>query len=211
MSDPFIGQIMMFGGNFTIRNWGQCSGGLIAISSNNALFSILGTMYGGDGRTTFALPDFRGRVPMSKGRHPGSLYDWRQGQAAGTETHTLNLLELAAHSHTVTLTGTTAGETITPTATLFTEKGAASVNTPTGNLLANDSNGNIYKAPDGTKTNNAMSSEAIVVDDIVVSPQAVTSSGSTNITGNSQSFNIIQPTLAVNFLIAMFGIYPSRN
>ncbi len=211
MSDPFIGQIMMFGGSFTIRNWGQCAGALLPISSNSTLFSLLGTTYGGDGRTTFALPDFRGRAPMSKGRHPGSLYDWRQGQIAGAETHTLTLPELAAHSHTVTVTGTAAGETITPTATLFTEKGAASVNTPAGNLLANDSNGNIYKAPDGTKTNNAMSSEAIVVDDIVVSPKAVTSSGSTNTTGNSQQFNIIQPTLAVNFLIAMAGVYPPRN
>lgn len=85
-SDPFIGEIIFFGGNFAPRNWAFCDGQLLPISSNSALFSILGTIYGGDGRTSFALPDMRGRVPMHAGNAPG-LTNRRLGERVGTETH----------------------------------------------------------------------------------------------------------------------------
>jgi microcystin-dependent protein len=94
----FIGQIIMFGGNFAPRNWALCDGQLLAISQNQALFSILGTTYGGDGRTTFGLPDLRGRVAMHAGSGPG-LTPRPLGQKSGSETNTLNVNQLPQHTH----------------------------------------------------------------------------------------------------------------
>ena len=97
--EPFIGQIIMFGGNFAPRGWALCDGHLLSISQYQALFSILGTTYGGDGRTTFGLPDLRGRVPMHPGSGPG-LTPRTLGQKLGTETNTLNVNQLPSHTHT---------------------------------------------------------------------------------------------------------------
>ena len=96
--DPFIGEIKMFGGNFAPRSWAYCSGQLLAISQNSALFAILGTIYGGDGRTTFALPDLRGRAAMHAGTGPG-LTPRRLGARFGLETNTLNVTQLPSHTH----------------------------------------------------------------------------------------------------------------
>ena len=98
MSDPFIGEIIMFGGNFAPRGWALCEGQLLPISQNTALFSILGTTYGGDGRTTFGLPDLRGRIPMGSGTGPG-LSPRRLGEKAGTENVTLNQNQIPSHTH----------------------------------------------------------------------------------------------------------------
>lgn len=97
--EPFIGQIIMFAGNFAPRGWALCDGQFLAISDNSALFSILGTTYGGDGRTTFGLPDLRGRVPMHAGSGPGRT-PRPLGSAGGTESNTLNINQLPSHSHT---------------------------------------------------------------------------------------------------------------
>ena len=102
--DPFIGEIVMFGGNFAPRAWAFCDGQLLAISQNTALFSILGTTYGGDGRTTFGLPDLRGRVPMHPGNGPG-LTDRRLGQKFGNETNHLTTAQLPAHGHALLASG----------------------------------------------------------------------------------------------------------
>ncbi len=99
MSEPFIAEIIMFGGNFAPRGWAFCDGQLLAISQNTALFSLLGTTYGGDGRTTFGLPDLRGRVPVHPGTGPG-LTTRYLGQKGGTETETLNVNQIPAHTHT---------------------------------------------------------------------------------------------------------------
>ncbi|WP_297089457.1 tail fiber protein [uncultured Draconibacterium sp.] len=96
--EPFIGQIMMFGGNFAPRGWALCDGQLLSIAQNTALFSILGTMYGGDGRTTFGLPDLRGRVAIHPGTGPG-LSTYRQGQKGGVENVTLSVNQIPSHSH----------------------------------------------------------------------------------------------------------------
>ncbi len=98
MSNPYLGQVVPFGGNFAIRGWAKCDGQLLSIAQNQALFSILGTTYGGDGRTTFALPDLRGRAPMHEGDGPG-LTPKRLGQKAGTETVTLNTTQMPSHNH----------------------------------------------------------------------------------------------------------------
>lgn len=96
--EPFIGQIIIFGGNFAPRGWALCDGQLLAISENSALFSILGTTYGGDGRTTFGLPDLRGRVPMHAGSGPGRT-PRALGSASGSETNTLTVNQLPSHHH----------------------------------------------------------------------------------------------------------------
>lgn len=98
MAEPFLGEIRMTGFNFNPRGWAKCDGQLLPISQNSALFSLLGTIYGGDGRTTFALPDMRGRVPIHQGNGPG-LSDRRIGSKAGTQTETLNITQIPSHNH----------------------------------------------------------------------------------------------------------------
>lgn len=98
--EGFIGEIRMFAGNFAPRGWAFCEGQLLAVSSNEALFSILGTTYGGDGRTTFGLPDLRGRVPIHAGTGPG-LSTRQLGSRSGSETNILSVNNLPSHSHTV--------------------------------------------------------------------------------------------------------------
>jgi microcystin-dependent protein len=98
MSEPFIAEIRMFGGNFAPRGWAFCNGALLAISQNSALFSILGTVYGGDGVTTFGLPDLRGRVPVGEGQAPG-LSNRRLGAKFGSEEVTLTSQQMPAHTH----------------------------------------------------------------------------------------------------------------
>ncbi len=98
--EGYIGQILMFAGNFAPRGWAFCNGQLLSISSNSALFSILGTTYGGDGRTTFGLPDLRGRVAVAPGQGPG-LSEYRLGQKGGQEGVTLTTTEMPAHSHSL--------------------------------------------------------------------------------------------------------------
>jgi microcystin-dependent protein len=98
VSEPFIGQIILFAGNFAPRGWAFCEGQLLPIAQNTALFSILGTTYGGNGQTTFALPDLRGRVPMQPGNGPG-LTPHSLGEASGSETVTLLSTQIPAHTH----------------------------------------------------------------------------------------------------------------
>jgi microcystin-dependent protein len=126
MSEPFIGEIIMFGGNFAPRGWALCDGQLLPIAQNSALFSILGTTYGGDGRTTFALPDLRGRVSMHAGNGPG-LSDRRLGQRGGAETATLTVANLPSHTHAARASDQ-----------------PANANKPSGNTWAVDVGGNTY-------------------------------------------------------------------
>ncbi len=98
MSEPFVGEIRMFAGNFAPRGWAFCDGQLLAVSQNDALFSLLGTIYGGDGRTTFGLPDLRGRIPLHQGEGPG-LSRRRLGSKGGAEKETLTTNQLASHAH----------------------------------------------------------------------------------------------------------------
>ncbi len=108
MTDPYIGEITLFAGNFAPRGWAFCQGQLLNIAQNTALFSILGTTYGGDGRTTFALPDLRGRAPIGFGQGPGRPY-YDLGQMGGEPTHTLINPEMPAHSHPAQASGIAAG------------------------------------------------------------------------------------------------------
>ena len=119
--DPFIGMIVLFAGNFAPRGWALCDGQVLSIASNAALFSILGTTYGGDGRTTFGLPDLRGRVSIHPGNGPG-LSNYRLGQRGGAENVTLNMDQIPEHNHAPVLHG---------------HSGNANNTLPTNHVLAN--------------------------------------------------------------------------
>ncbi len=143
-SEDFIGSICIFAGNFDIRNYASTSGQLIPISTNAALFSILGTTYGGDGRTTFALPDTRGRVIIGQGHGPG-LSDYALGQKGGQEAVTLTVANLPSHSHTVSVTA-------------YGQSAAGNADGPGGNTWAAKSRGGQYSS---TAPNVAMSAGSV--------------------------------------------------
>ncbi|MCW1886297.1 tail fiber protein [Luteolibacter flavescens] len=129
MADPFVAEIRMAGFNFAPVGWAQCSGQLLSIQQNTALFSLLGTTYGGNGNTTFALPDLRGRMPIHQGQGPGGLTSRTLGSSGGSENVTLTTAEIPAHTHA--LTG----------GTLPTVQAAGNQTTPNGNRLSRASDG----------------------------------------------------------------------
>jgi len=195
----FIGQIQPFGFNFNPRGWHKCDGQLLPIASNAALFSLLGTQYGGDGRTTFALPDLRGRTAVGQGRHPGSQFSWEVGEIHGAENHTLAVSQLPEHSLSATLTNLTG--------TLSATTAGGTTETPQNGYIlaktipgdnARDEPEKIYAPADSGST---------------VALAGVSISGTATLTspGGNQSFNILQPTLGVNYSIALNGIFPSRD
>lgn len=172
MSEPFVGEIRMFGGNFAPRGWAFCDGQLLATSQNDALFSLLGITYGGDGRTTFGLPDMRGRIPLHQGSGTG-LTPRRLGSKSGSENVTLTANQLASHNHD-----------------LNANTAAATGSAPQGKVTAESSAPKIYA---GQNQNQTLSQEALAS------------------AGGSQPHTNLMPTLCVNFIVALFGIYPSRN
>lgn len=142
MSEPFVGEIRMFAGNFAPRGWALCDGQLLAVSQNDALFSLLGTIYGGDGQTTFGLPDCRGRIPLHAGHGPG-LSERRLGAKGGVEKVTLSINQLPSHTH---------GVNATP-------EGASS-NSPEGALVADSPSVDLFteSAPSENLSPNAVTS-----------------------------------------------------
>ena len=164
MGTPYLGEIKIVSFNFAPRGWATCSGQLLAINQNQALFSILGTTYGGDGRTNFALPDFRGRVPIYSGQ--GIVL----GQKGGEESHTVQISEMPAHSHVVTgaNTGVNAGSPL----------------------------GNNFGALPGAYATSTTGSMA---------PNAIANAG------GSQPHENRPPYLVLTVIIALQGIFPSRN
>ena len=115
--DPFVGEIRLFAGNFAPRGWALCNGGTLPIAQNSALFALLGVAYGGDGRTTFGLPNLQGRAPVGMGGGPG-LTNYSLGQTAGEATHTLTSAEMTAHAHNLTA-NTTAADNNSPVNDMF--------------------------------------------------------------------------------------------
>ncbi len=172
MSEPFLGEVRLFPYNFAPRGWAFCQGQLLPISQNQALFALLGTTYGGDGRVTFALPDLRGRVPLSAGQGPG-LSDYALGQAGGAEAVTLGVNEMPTHSHSVAANGRQSNRP-----------------GPNGRVPGRASAGDVYAA----SSNGA-----------VMAPETIVP------TGGGQPHANVQPYLAMNYCIALTGIFPSRN
>ncbi len=175
MADQFVGEIRMFAGNFAPSGWAFCNGQLLPISQNTALFSLLGTFYGGDGRATFALPDLQGAFALHAGASAGpGLTPRSTGQTGGSETVTLTTAQLPAHGHAMQAVP------------------GASTGTPGAGLsLAPTSNGSaLYRAPDGTYLNTAAADMGAA--------------------GGGGAHANLPPCLALNFIIALQGIFPPR-
>ena len=184
MGQPFLGQIIMFGGTFQIAGWAFCNGQLMPIDQNPALYNLIGTTYGGDGVTTFALPNLQSRVAIHQGTGQG-LSTYVIGQAAGTENVTLNTSQIPAHNHGFSASGTTA---------------TSGGQTPTGSTLpgvpSQLSTGYLYVAANGSQP----------------PPTAETlASGACSMTGGNIPHANLMPTLCVTYLIALQGIYPSQS
>ncbi len=173
MSEPFLAEIRIFAGNFAPRGWAFCNGQLLPISQNTALFSLIGTTYGGDGRTTTALPNLQGKAPMHPGRGPG-LTSRRLGQTGGVEAVTLTEAQMPNHTH-----GYRASTAVAE------EEGTTN---PQGNTPGRPARNQPYLAP----ANNLIEM------------------GETVSAGSSQPHNNLQPYLAINYIIALTGLYPSR-
>ena len=200
--DTFIGQIIMFAGNFAPRDWAFCDGELLPISQNQSLYSILGTTYGGDGRTTFGLPDFRGRVPIGQGQGNG-LTTRRMGEQIGIEDVTLSTAQMPIHSHAAETT--ISGSSVT--AKLKASSAEGTTNVPLNNYLAKPSNIglqsiNMYDSSADIE----MASDAIEID-----LSAVTANTTSDDTGGNSAHNNIQPSLVMNYIICVNGVYPSRS
>jgi microcystin-dependent protein len=171
MANPFIGEIRLFGFNFAPVGWHFCDGSLLPIAQYDTLYALLGTTYGGDGQTTFGVPDFRSRIPVHQGQGPG-LSQYVLGELTGTEQVTLTVQQIPTHAHG-----------------LVASNNGTRTKTAAGNFLASGEN-DIY-------TNDASA------------PLALTSVVASN--GGSQPHSNLQPTLCVNFCIALEGIFPSPN
>jgi microcystin-dependent protein len=170
MSSPYVGEIRIFAGNFAPVGWALCQGQLLSISENEVLFQLIGTTYGGDGQSTFGLPDLRGRFPIHQGA------GFVVGQSAGAENVTLTATQLPSHYHGAVASG--GGNVVSPQNAVWSTD-------PFGNTAA------YTPPPSGTLPN--MNSNAI------------------GNTGGGQAHENRQPYLAVNFIISLFGVFPSQS
>lgn len=179
--DPFLGQISIFGCNYAPMGWALCEGQVLAINQYTALFSLLGTNFGGNGTTNFQLPDLRSRAPLGFGQGPG-LSNYTIGQTGGADTVTINAASYPAHSHT-----------------LFAAASNATSNAPGGLLEAEG-----QTAGRGGTVNLALYSATGTTTPLLAAALAPAA-------GGNQPHNNIQPSLALNFCIALQGIFPSRS
>ena len=193
MSDPFLGMIIQVGFNFQPQGWQFCNGQLLSIAQNSALFSLLGTTYGGNGTSTFALPDLRGRVAIHQGQGNG-LSTYVIGQASGTENITLNQNQMPIHTHT--FNGSTSTLQASTTKATVQVPAAGAMLAHTQDLSGKGTTPDIY-LPSGSAGSVALGGLNVA--------------GTNSNAGGSQPFSIIQPYLTTNFVIALQGIFPSRN
>lgn len=217
MADPFIGEVRLMAFSFAPRGWYLCNGSLMPIATNTTLFSLVSTSYGGDGRTTFALPDLRARTPVSRGRHPGSYFDWRMGQFWGGMSHTLTLSETVSHTHTPTLNLTGGTPVVTINAT---QRPGSSIPPVAGSYLAKphpSGGGGDYQ--EYIYNDNPSTSSLVALGGFEVSSGSSGSSSSvipgeaTVGTAGQQStpVDIAQPAVALTYGLASVGIYPPRS
>jgi microcystin-dependent protein len=191
MSEPFVGEIILCGFNFAPTGWALCNGQLLPIAQYDTLFNLIGTTYGGDGQTTFALPDLRGRVPLGQGQGP-SLQNRTIGEFAGNEAVTLTVPQLPSHTHPI--------DTSAFSATTKCKNGPGNQATPVGNVHATEAAGAtmVYSNAVANATMNAET--ATVSGAVTVAP-----------TGGSTAHGNMQPFLTMNFCISLFGIFPSQS
>ncbi len=180
--DEYIAIIKIFGGDFAPKGWAKCQGQLLSIAQNTALFSLIGTTYGGNGQTTFALPDLRGRAPIGYGQGPG-LNNYALGQVSGTENVTLTTANIPPHNHMV----------------------SGTVKLPVNaDSSATDNPEEAYLAPTASNNYNTSPSSGAYSGNLSVDL-------TTGATGNGLPISIMQPTLAMNYIICLEGVFPSRG
>lgn len=179
MSDPFIGEIRLFAGNFAPHDWALCDGRSLPVNQYQALFAVLGTIYGGDGKTIFKLPDLRGRVPVGMGTGPG-LSKYVEGQYGGNEAVTLTTAQIPSHTHDFSLNGNSA---------------AGNKTSPIGNYPATINDNNQQWGLSGYSDTSS----------------GVMHGGTSTVTGGNQAHSNLQPYLSINFIIALNGIFPTRD
>jgi microcystin-dependent protein len=181
MAAPYIGEIRSFGFTFAPRGWAACNGQLLPISQNDALYAVIGTTYGGDGQSTFGLPNLQGQIPMHWGSGPGGL-NTQIGQVQGQPQVTLTTLQIPLHTHAVTATTVMSGAIAERTAV------------PTNQAFLSSSS-----APD------------FVYQKTPASPNSPFSPKAISVVGGSQPHENMQPYLVINFCMALEGIFPSQN
>ena len=228
MIDPFIASIIMFGGSFAPVDWAFCIGTVLPVSDNPSLYSLLGDRFGGNGTTTFALPDFRGRVPLHYGKGPG-LSNYYLGQRGGYENNILTVDQLPAHSHLVDTSQMTVN-----TSNLYVDgsnlnvdssglQGTVKVNG--GPTSSKNGSGNNFGLASGNAFNSVAASDEMSSGNVTISGSAnisgtasiggsatISSQGTeTGNTGSNASIENVQPYQAVSFIIALQGVYPPRS
>ena len=180
MGQPYIGEIRMFGGSFAPAGWAMCAGQLMAISENDALFTLIGTTYGGDGQSTFGLPDLQGRVPIHAGQGPNITQNYQLGEKAGVESVTLSTQQIPNHTHAALATAA-----------------QGNTNIPTANtILASMGPAGIAQVPCYIPFPNAA--------------QITLNAATLGITGGSQPHDNMQQYLCITFIISLFGIFPHQ-
>lgn len=192
--DGYLGMIMGWAPNYAPRGWMFCHGQILPVQQFTALFSLLGTTYGGDGRTTFMLPDLRGRIPVGAGQGPGTRF-YEQGASLGSETVALDVHHLPAHSH--------AASTQDLRVSFPASSNPASTDTPAPNLVP---------AKMATDTGRGEQPTKAYAEGATTTLQAGTVTGEVVIghAGGSQPFEIVQPVLAIQYIICVEGLYPPR-
>lgn len=197
MDQPLLGAILMFASNFAPRHWMFCHGQVLSVAQNTALFSLLGATYGGNGSTTFALPDLRGRFPIGAGQGTG-LPNINVGEISGATTTTLLITNIPAHTHTANGNGLTVAQSAS-TAT-------GTTNIP-GNTLVPAVLPVIGSGPSGT----TIKGYAPQDNSTTLASSQVGGTLTTNATGDGQPFSIMPPYVGMNYIIAVQGIFPSRT
>lgn len=206
--EEYIGIIKMFAGNFAPRQWAFCNGQLLAIAQNQALFSILGTTYGGDGRTSFALPDLRGRTAIHAGHGPGLQTTRVIGQKTGIETTVLTTSNLPSHNHSGIVNRITASAEATISIPAVAESGNAS----------EPGSGVVFALGEDATSGNEINSFSSSPSDTNLKPfeapvaiNATAGEVTIGLTGNNTPFNNMQPSACVNYIICMQGLFPPRS
>jgi len=212
MSDPYMGEIRMVGFGFAPQGWALCNGQTMSISQNSALFALLGTTYGGNGVSTFQLPDLQGRVPVHVGSGLG-LPPVSWGEKAGSPSVTLTTQQLPIHTHTATFAPSGGGGNPTVTVNIPAGSQEAQVSAPATPFLAANVSGargvqtpGMYASSAGTNAPN-LGGVTATLTGVPTGGGTVTNA----LTGQGQPFSIEPPYLAVYFIIALQGIYPSRG
>jgi microcystin-dependent protein len=208
MSDGWIGEIRGFAGNFAPQNWMLCQGQLLQIQQYNALYSILGITFGGNGSSNFNLPNFAGRVPVGSGQLYGTSSYFQLGSVGGAQTHVLSQGEMPVHTHAAQTSGGTAAISGSVTAVMNVNNDEAEGKSPSGTFLSVSSSPDIYAG--SATSGQTLNANAITVNTSGLSVNVSGIGIQIGAAGSSSPVSLMQPYQVINWIICINGIYPSR-